>query len=242
MAPNDGLAPTACKRRSFIYRELVRLGAAFAEVDGCAAPVTCGASAAEETAAARRLGLCDVSAAARAGYKGWRAIDWLRDQGCVIGAANNQAYAQDDGTLIARLADSELLILAPPHRQGGRIRRLAQAWASSRPEGCYPVLRADANAAFLITGARAAPMLAKLCAVDLRPRAFPDLAVAQTSVARLNAVIVRTGLGPIEALHLLFDSASADYLFACLVDAMAEFDGRVIGLAALVGNSRQSRD
>lgn len=236
MPVSDSPAPTAFKRRSPLYRELVRRGAVFAEVEGCAAPLTCGATADVEAAAARRLALCDVSAAARAGYKGWAAIDWLREQGCEIGEACNRAYAQDDGTLIARLAEGEALLLAPPGRSGARFSRLAAAWAASRPPGCYPVPRADDNAAFVIAGARAAAMLAKLCAVDLRAAKFAPLAVAQTQLARLNAIVLRADLGEVHAFHLLFDSASAGYLFGCLVDAMAEFDGRVVGLAALAGD------
>ena len=76
-------------------------------------------------------------------------------------------------------------------------------------------------------------MLAKLCAVDLRPRGFPDLSVAQTSVARLNATLLREDIAGTVAFHCLFDSASALYLWQCLIDAMAEFDGRPVGLAAL---------
>ncbi|MCR6629846.1 MAG: hypothetical protein NVV74_07215 [Magnetospirillum sp.] len=73
-------------------------------------------------------------------------------------------------------------------------------------------------------------MLAKLCGVDLRRHVFADGAVAQTSVARLNGILIRQG----EDFHLLADSASAEYLWDCLVDAMAEFGGSVAGVNHLL--------
>ncbi|NFV82197.1 hypothetical protein [Magnetospirillum aberrantis] len=73
-------------------------------------------------------------------------------------------------------------------------------------------------------------MLAKMCGVDLRRHVFADGAVAQTSVARLNAILIRQG----DAVHLLADSASAEYLWDCVVDAMAEYGGAVAGAGHLL--------
>ena len=76
-------------------------------------------------------------------------------------------------------------------------------------------------------------LLAKICAVDLRLERFADLRIAQTSVARSNCVVIRADLGALPAFHLLGDSASAEYMWDCLLDAMAEFDGGPIGLDIL---------
>ena len=86
---------------------------------------------------------------------------------------------------------------------------------------------------FALAGASAAECLAKVCGVDLHESAFPHGAVAQTSVARLNAVIVRVDAGATPLFHLLGDSASADYAWTSLLDAMQEFGGRPVGLRAL---------
>ena len=51
----------------------------------------------------------------------------------------------------------------------------------------------------------------------------------------MSGIILRQDLGELPVFHLLADSASADYLWDCLVDAMAEFDGAPVGLAALRG-------
>ncbi len=41
-------------------------------------------------------------------------------------------------------------------------------------------------------------------------------------------------LGAMPGYHLLFDSASAVYLWRVLLDAMAEFDGAPVGRGALI--------
>jgi len=87
----------------------------------------------------------------------------------------------------------------------------------------------------VVTGAQAAAMFAKLCAVDLRAEAFPLGRVAQTSIARMNGVIVRDDRGGVPLYHLLADCAAVEYLWDCLLDAMAEFDGAPVGLTALRG-------
>ena len=76
-------------------------------------------------------------------------------------------------------------------------------------------------------------MFAKLCDVDLRTCKFDDLAISQTSVAHISGVVIRDDRGGQLAYLLLCDSASAAYLWDCLVDAMTEFNGRPVGLAAI---------
>src|ERR1044072_4716969 len=90
------LTPQSLPRRSFIYRELVRLGARFEAVNGRAAPIDFGEADAEATAA-RRLAIADCSALPRTGYKGPRALDWLRGQGNAIGDHDNLSYWQPEG-------------------------------------------------------------------------------------------------------------------------------------------------
>jgi sarcosine oxidase subunit gamma len=114
---------------------------------------------------------------------------------------------------------------------------LEAAWAANplppeTPRG-FPLPRRDSHAWFLVSGGAAAAMFAKLCGVDLRPEKFPDLSVAQTSVARISAIVIRDDREGTLAYHLLTDSASAEYLWDCLLDAMTEFEGRPVGLAAV---------
>ena len=226
------LAPTSLPRRSFLYRELGKLGARFEAVNGMAAPIDFG-DPDGELAAARRLALADCTALPRTGYKGPRALHWLRGQGVAVGEEDNRAFEQPDGALAARLAPSEALILGALSGAPGLCARLDGTWSIGLRSGAYRVPRADTNCWFRVTGAEAPPMFAKLCGIDLRPHKFPDRSIAQTSVAKLSAIVIRADLGGVPAFHLLTDSASAAFMWSSLSDAMAEFPGRPVGLAAL---------
>ena len=81
--------------------------------------------------------------------------------------------------------------------------------------------------------AHAAYPMSRALRRDLRLDKFDDLAIAQTSVAGIAGIIIRDDRGGQLAYHMLCDSASAAYLWDCLVDAMTEFDGRPVGLAAV---------
>jgi len=146
---------------------------------------------------------------------------------------------QSSGVLAARLAPSELLLLGDLSGEPAPLDSLAAAWRAEpvppqSPRG-YLLPRQHSHFWFLVSGERAAAMFAKLCGVDLRPGKFANGQIAQTSLARMNAVVIRDDRGDILAYHLLGDSASAEYLWDCLIEAMAEFDGAAVGLAAVRG-------
>ena len=98
---------------------------------------------------------------------------------------------------------------------------------------CYAVRRQDSHYWFALTGASSPSTFAKLCSVDLSPDHFADHAVAQTSVARTSAVIVRHDINGTLCYYLLGDSSTILYIWTCLTDAMNEFDGQVLGARAL---------
>lgn len=179
------------------------------------------------------LSLADCSLLPRTGFKGRGAPEWLAANGIELPRAPNIATRQADGTLVARLSNEEHLLLAPFAGEPGAVDRLDGAWSLDGAPGCYRLPRADSHAWLRLVGAAADAMLAKLCGVDLRPHKFAEGAVAQTSVARLSAIAIRDDLDGTLAYHLLCDSASAEYLWDCLLDAMAEFGGAAVNLDAL---------
>ncbi len=227
------LAPSAFARRSFVYRELAALGATFGEVRGAACALSCGARPEVEAGRARELALCDLSPLPRAGFKGRDTLAWLAAQEISVGATDNTAAVQADGARAARLAPTEVLVLSDLGVRSTVCERLAAAWSPEPEPGTYPVPRTDASFWFAVSGRHAATTMAKLCGVDLRPHKFADGRIAQTSIARLNAIAIRGDVGGVPVYDVLGDSASASYLWACLVDAMAEFAGAPVGLDAL---------
>lgn len=231
------IEPAALKRRSFVYRKLVAAGAEFAEINGGAVAMRYPASGTDEAQAARRMALADLSVLPHGGFKGRGTVEWLTAQGLAIGGDSNKAYAQSGGELAARLAPTEIFLLDSLSGSGALTNRLNDAWqwaaSAPRPQQGYPTPRQDSHAWFMVTGAQAPEMFAKICGVDLRPAHFPVGAIAQTSVAKMSAIVIRADLGQTIAYHLLADIASADYLWTCIEDAIAEYDGRIVGLAAL---------
>lgn len=224
--------PAAMVRRSPLYRDLAAAGAAF-EVIGDAAMATRFSEA--DSDALKSLALIDLSPLPRTGYKGRDTADWLQKQGVTVTSESNAAALQSDGALAARLAPGEVVILgAGP--DDSLCARLDAAWsmdAHAENGMVFPVPRRDTNLWLRVTGEHAPAMFAKICGVDLRPGSFPNHTIAQTSVARLNCIVVRDDMGDIPAWHVLTDSASASYFWMCLTDAMEEFGGRPAGYAAL---------
>ncbi len=228
--------PTDFPVRSFHYRTLIREGARFYALADAALASDYGGGPEAERTQARRLGLVDLSPLPRTGFKGREAIVWLKEQGLTIGDENNRAWVQGQlqGPVVARLADTEALILSDIAAKIGLCLRLDKNYLNERPARCYHVPRRDGSAWFAVTGEHAGSMFAKLCGVDLRHHKFPTGSIAQTSLARMNVIVIRSDLGNTPVFFLVFDSASADYLWGCLKDAIAEFDGAPVGHAALL--------
>ena len=225
--------PAEHTRRSPLYRALEGHGARFEPLGGFAIASDFGREPADEAAQAESLSLADLTPFPRIGFKGWNIGPWLAGAGAEMGEASNRAYPQADGTRIARLAPGEALVLADRAGKGPLIETLDGAWSMVEADGCFRVARDETSCWLLLTGAHAAPMLAKVCAVDLRPRAFAQGAIAQTNVARLNVIVIRGDIGSVPAFDLITDIASAVYLWGALLDAMAEYDGAPVGLGAL---------
>ena len=229
--------PGSLPYRSPVYRRLQELNAKFAEVNAHAVAINIGEPA-EQIAAARRMALGDLSGIARFGIKGSASSGWLSDQGLEVPVENNRAQKQSDEILLAKLAPGEFLILGDLDTQSQNVDRLLGAWKNdaNRPVDAqgFIVPRQHSQIWFRISGRESAATLAKLCAVDLRASTFDNYQVAQTSVARLNAIVIRDDIADVHAFHLLADSASAGYWWDCLLDAGAEHDLRVVGLSAFL--------
>lgn len=224
--------PQANLQRSFVTRRLAAAGARFeALVDRqIAAEVPGGGS---ETLA--RLGLVDLSPLPRIGFKGRGTIPAMQKAGVAVEGAPNRAFRQPDGGLCLVLAPGEVIILSGPGGDDALVRRLSDGWSMDDPADAYLMPRASSHAWFRIVGVQAPAFFAKICAIDLRQQKFADLAIAQTSVAKLTAIIVRDDIAGVLGFHVLADSASAEYLWSCLLDAMQEFGGGAVGYDALAG-------
>jgi len=229
--------PSTCARRSPIYRILAAAGASFAAIGDAAIAARFGDSMELEVDGARRLGLADLSPLPRTGFKGRATPEFLSQQGITIGDASNRAYSCGRNSRAVRLAPTEVLILGSRGGDDDLCARVEAAWPADTGM-VFPVPRRDGTFWFAVTGSEAPAMFAKLCGVDLRPGRFDNHAVAQTSVARINAIVIRDDINDVPSYHVLGDVTAAESMWSYVTDAMTEFDGWLVGIDALSSLAR----
>jgi sarcosine oxidase subunit gamma len=180
-----------------------------------------------------RLAIIDLSPLPRLGFKGRGTIPAMQARGLIVEKTPNRAFRQPDGSLCMVLAPGEVFLLGALDGKAGRLATLEHEWRIEDEERTYPMPRRDSHAWFAMTGEQVPELLAKLCAVDMRLHKFADLSIAQTSLARLGAIVLRADLGGQPVFHILSDSSAAAYMLTCLIDAAEEFGGGLAGFEAL---------
>jgi sarcosine oxidase subunit gamma len=226
------ISPLDYIRRSPLYRWQRQAGAVF-EALANSAVVSSYGDPALEVRQAEELGLADLSPLARLGFKGAGAPDWIAAQGVSLPALPNQSRIHRSGALCARLSAQELLILGDIHGKSGLPRTLEKAWSRRTAVNTWFLPRRDSHCWFALTGSAATETLSKLCAIDLREQKFAAGAVAQTSLARSDAIVIRHDPGSHHGFYLLADLSLAEFLWEVLLDAMGEFGGKPVGTHAL---------
>lgn len=151
------------------------------------------------------LTLTDVSPLAKVHVRGTRVVD------VPFGRA-----VRMDGLLVVGSGPDEWLVLG----------RIGSAGDLTRlpVEGFVSVLDVTHGRAMLrLTGAAAADLLAKVCAVDLADASTPNGAAFRSSVARVVTDVVRDDRGAVRSYLLHCERSSGQYLCEALLDAGAEF-------------------
>jgi sarcosine oxidase subunit gamma len=226
---NPFTLPSSIQRRSQLNRRHIEMGADFVTL-GDSVVVSHYDSIGNERLQSQQLGLADLSTLPRSGYKGVGTPDWALSIGLALPTQPNRALVQADGTLVARLSQSEILLASS---LDGLSQCIANAAQNVLPERVYDLPRNDSHGWLVLCGSQAAATLAKVCGVDLRPHKFANGEIAQTSIAKINGVIVRNDLGDRLSYCIFSDSSSVEFLWDSLLDAMAEFNGAAIGIQAL---------
>jgi sarcosine oxidase, subunit gamma len=217
--------PLTCARRSFVYRRLSASTSPRGTDDSNGARFALGS----ET----KLKLVDLSVLPRWGLKGRGTFAYLEKLGAITPSNDNKTKAQRDRSLIARLSSGEALILSSLPDGTASVAQAIETLPSEGRGSCYPVPRRDSHCWFIVAGSDAPRMFAKLCGVDLAADQFANESICQTSVARLSAIVIRYDIAGTVSFSILAESASAEYLWDCLVDAMAEFSGAICGVETL---------
>jgi heterotetrameric sarcosine oxidase gamma subunit len=132
--------------------------------------------------------------------------------------------------LLAALTSDEALLLTPPGQERQVIDYLGQTLGEFLVSF---VDRTGGLAGLLLAGPSSRMVIAKLSALSVQPRDFPNFHVAQTSFAKIHATILRRDLGSLPAFELYFDRSYAEYLWEALLDAGHEFSLHPIGWQTL---------
>jgi sarcosine oxidase subunit gamma len=233
------IAPAHGNRRSPLYRRHVDLQAKFEQV-GDAVLVSHYVKPGIEVLLAANLGLVDLSTMPRTGFKGAGAPAWAASQRVKLPKLPNTAVTQKDGSVVAKLSHQELLIVSNIMGSATSIDRLNREHLNREhlskqtlaPQ-TYSLPRADSHSWLAVTGNAAAEMFSKICGVDLRVHKFAHNQVAQTSVAKINGVILRHDLATTPCFYILSDITSTEFLWDSLLDAMEEYRGAAVGVAAM---------
>ena len=209
-------------KRTQIYRKFSATDYVFGDNNGYSVPLsTNGQHTQDETKGG--LALCDLSAMNRVGFRGADVDSWCESQHGITCPRINGSAVTKDGLHIVRLSNTEILVLEDPGAKPD-----FEVILDNVPAG-YVLPRQDSHHCFMLLGQHCASMFSKICAVDLRYHKFLNLRVAQAIMARASVIIVRRDMDETPAYCVLVDSSLAEYMWDSILDAMQEFEGKVVG-------------
>jgi heterotetrameric sarcosine oxidase gamma subunit len=127
------------------------------------------------------------------------------------------------------LTPKRALVLCEPAALAGLRDRLGAAAAgASQPASVVDV--STVFAALTLVGPLAREVLARFCAIDLRPSATPAASVRPGSIARQPGILVCEAR---ERFLFLFGWAVGHYMWSVVADAGAHLGARPVGVDAL---------
>ena len=187
-------------------------------------------SADANDAAARTLGLCDLSPLAKLGLKGPNASAWLQEQGAPLPASVFESLHIDqdngDGGLIVRLGSDEFFLESG--LRGDLLAQLDANLGRGRP-GVVRVERQEAT--FLLTGSRALEVLAQTCGINFRE--VPSNRLVMTRVAGVNCSVLPEEADDFSRYRLWVDPTYAIALWDSVEQISRELGGQLVGASAI---------
>ena len=203
--------------RSAMHGLHVRYGARLAATDGWEVPAAYGGGEDEARAARDGAGLWDLSALTKWRFLGagtGQALETLR--GVPAPAVGRASAGRAGGVevLALRLAEDHALVLGPP----GLAADAALQATAAHP--CAHMVNATSGLAGIrLAGPAARAILSTLTALDVGPSALPNLACAETGLARAHAVLLRRDVAGLPAFEVYASRNYGAYLWEAVLDA-----------------------
>jgi sarcosine oxidase subunit gamma len=130
------------------------------------------------------------------------------------------------------LTHTRALVICPRESTGALRARLEQA-AAENPLGSWTASVLDVSsvfAAMTIAGPLAREVIARFCALDLRPASAPPASLRPGSIARQPGIVI---VEAVDRYLMLFGWATGEYLWTVVADAAKRQGGRPVGSEAL---------
>lgn len=197
-------------------------GARFEVRNGWNVPTVYSSPEGEAAEARRDVGVADVSATAKLSFRGKEVAALVAKLAPNTPAAKARGVALlncPEPALACRVTDDSLLLLSLTEKQlhldtqDGRILAIDVT---------------SAYAGFCLVGPRTEELLRRLTALDVRAAAFPANSCAETSLASVEALLVRGPNGFVPAVRAYVAWDVAEYVWERLLEA-----GRDLGVSPL---------
>jgi heterotetrameric sarcosine oxidase gamma subunit len=141
-----------------------------------------------------------------------------------IGVLFGRAERDSTGALVIGSGPGEWLVVGEPGTESDLTTRWQVELGDAAKAELVTVLNLTHGRALLrLCGEDCAPLLSKVCAVDLTESMAPNGAAFRSSVARLVTDVVRDDTDGVPSFLLHCERSSGQYLFDAILDAGAEF-------------------
>lgn len=232
-ATTESAATDGLPRLSALHAVHEKLGARFVSRAGWQVPQTYTSSQDEAASIREGVGLADLSSRGKLLVRGEPStiLELLSDTLGVgpveVGhtapiAAESQADSPWDRGYLARLVADEFILFTPP----GAAMKIARQVKEKRAENDLFLTLVDGTsglAGLAVVGPASREVLTKLCALPLNDRDFPNQRVAQGSLAKAHAIVVRNDVEALPAFELYVDRSLGEYVWTSIMDAGREF-------------------
>ena len=163
------------------------------------------------------ISIHDLTSRHRWGLRGKGAAEALRIQGWDLPEQPNRLVASTNQSFVMALSQREFWVL-DPHYDAAEL-----TMGNEFTTDAYPLFCQSSHAWLVLKGSQTSALMAKVCAVDLRPDAFSVGDVAQTQMALINCIIARHDLAGDDVFSIFVDQSYAEYALEALLDARQEF-------------------
>ncbi len=215
------------------HQDLVAAGAVMGKIGGWLVPLRLADHGDEIEAVRERVGVVEQSHLSKLRLHGTDSPAVLGRLGTYppVGRASKAAIATPGGDVeveVAHLADGEAWVTAPAGCRDD-LRQTVEALAQDA--AVFDVTSSFAS--FRLVGPLAGHVISSLADLDIRPSALPDGACAQTMLAEVYALIVRSDLGALPSYRLFFGREYGLYMWESVAEAGRGRGMAIVGTEAL---------